>query len=92
MGQRDFESLTEDEQTRFITFFLLQFRTYEQMFHQGRMRLLEPEVWEVRRESMLRFFERPGVQTMWRQRRHGFSKSFRDLLDAVQVESKSPAA
>ena len=53
---------------------------------------LDPEIWEARQEAMFRFFKQPGVQTMWRLRRHAFSKSFRDLLDAVQVEPKSPAA
>ena len=89
VGQPDLESLTEDEQIRFITYFQLQFRTYEQMFYQDRMGLLDPEVWEARREAMLRFYRQPGVQTMWRLRRHSFSKSFRDLLDAVEVDSKS---
>jgi hypothetical protein len=92
VGQQDLESLTEDEETRFVTFFVLQFRTYEQIFHQDRMGLLDPEIWEARREAMLRFLKQPGVQRMWRLRRHAFSKSFRDLLDAVQVESRSPAA
>ena len=92
VGQLDIESLSEDEQIRFLAFFVLQFRTYEQMFQQDRMGLLDPEIWESRRQSMLRFFTQPGVQTMWRQRRHGFSKSFRDHLDAVEVEPRSPAA
>ena len=86
MGQQSLESLTEDEQTRFVSFFATLFRTYEQMFQQDRMGLLDPEVWEARREAMLRFFRQPGVQSMWRMRRHAFSKSFRDLLDAAQEE------
>jgi hypothetical protein len=89
VGQRDFESLTEDEQIRFITYFATLFRTYEQMFQQDRMGLLDPEVWEGRREAMLRFLRRPGVQTMWRFRRHAFSKSFRDLVDAARRELES---
>jgi len=88
VGQQGLESLTEDEQTRFVSFFATLFRTYEQMFQQDRMGLLDPEVWEARREAMLRFFKQPGVQSMWRMRRHAFSKSFRDLVDALQEELK----
>ena len=92
VGQRDYESLTEDEQIRFTTYFATLFRTYEQMFQQDRMGLLDPEVWEGRREAMLRFLRQPGVQMMWRFRRHAFSKSFRDLVDAAQGELKSSSA
>ena len=91
VGQQGLESLTEDEQTRFVSFFATLFRTYEQMFQQDRMGLLDPEVWEARREAMLRFYRQPGVQTMWRHRRHAFSKSFRDLLDTAQGEPESSA-
>ena len=92
VGQQGLESLTEDEQTRFVSFFATLFRTYEQMFQQDRMGLLDPEVWEARQEAMLRFYRQPGVQTMWRRRRHAFSKSFRDLLDNAQEELTLPDA
>jgi hypothetical protein len=88
VGQRDIGSLTEDEQTRFVSFFASLFRTYEQMFQQDRMGLLDPEIWEARREAMIRAFRQPGVQSMWRMRRHAFSRSFRDFLDAAQEELK----
>jgi hypothetical protein len=91
VGQRDFESLTEDDQTRFVIFFATLFRTYEQMFQQDRMGLLDPEVWEGRREAMLRFLEQPGVRTVWRRRCHAFSRSFRDLVDAAEGELESSA-
>ena len=84
VGQRDFESLTEDDQIRFIIFFATLFRTYEQVFQQDRMGLLDAEIWEGRRDAMIRFLREPGVQSVWQRRRHAFSKSFRDFVDAAQ--------
>jgi hypothetical protein len=86
VGQQDFESLTEDEQTQFVIFFATLFRTYEQVFQQDRMGLLDPEVWEGRQEAMVRFLDQPGVRTVWQRRRHAFSKSFRELVDAALAE------
>jgi hypothetical protein len=84
VGRQQFESLTGDEKIRFITLFALQFRSYEQMFLEHRRGLIEPEIWECRRDSMLRFAVEPGFQEVWNDRKHSFTRSFREFLEQAR--------
>jgi hypothetical protein len=92
LGLSDFDSLKADEKIRFLTLFGLQFRAYEQMFLQHQKGLIDSEVWEARRDAMLRWITVPGVQEMWKLRRHSFTKSFRELLEQARPSADEQIA
>jgi hypothetical protein len=80
-GRGDLQSLSPEERDRFLMMAQIQFRNYEDAFHQFQRSLLEAEVWESRRTAMLEYFFEPGIQDWWSRRKNTFSRSFREFLD-----------
>ena len=81
VGRRHFDTLTGDDKLRFNMLIALQLRAYEQMFLEHQRGLVETEMWECRCDSMLRFAVDPGFQEVWNDRKHSFTRSFREFLD-----------
>ena len=85
-GWIDFEQLTSDEQFRFILLMTSLFRRYENTYYQYHKGLLEVELWDGYRQSMLLYLYTNGGQAFWKLRRLHFSELFREFLDSTSSD------
>lgn len=86
VGMADPDKLDDDEYLQFAYLGISLFRRYENAYFQYRSGMIDDEFWNGHRDNLLWFYHRPGTQRWWKERRLGFSKSFREYL-----ESTSPA-
>jgi len=56
-------------------------RRYENVFFQYESGLVDEDFWGGHRENLLWVFRRPGMQRVWKDRKHSFSKSFQEFLE-----------
>jgi hypothetical protein len=82
-GMADPDLLDEDEYLQFAYLGISLFRKYENAYFQYRSGMIDDEFWDGHRDNLLWFFHRPGTQRWWRERRLGFSKSFREYLEST---------
>lgn len=82
-GMADPDRLDEDEYLQFAYLGISLFRKYENAYFQYRSGMIDDEFWDGHRDNLLWFFHRPGTQRWWRERRLGFSKSFREYLEST---------
>ena len=82
-GMADPDQLDEDEYLQFAYLGISLFRRYENAYFQYRSGMSDDEFWDGHRDNLLGFFHRPGTQKWWRERRLGFSKSFREYLEGT---------
>lgn len=82
-GMADPDRLDEDEYIQFAYLGISLFRKYENAYFQYRSGMIDDEFWDGHRDNLLWFFHRPGTQRWWRERRLGFSKSFREYLEST---------
>lgn len=82
-GMADPDLLDEDEYLQFAYLGISLFRKYENAYFQYRSGMIDNEFWDGHRDNLLWFFHRPGTQRWWRERRLGFSKSFREYLEST---------
>ena len=81
VGMSDPKKLDSDEYLQFAYLGISLFRRYENVFFQYQFGLINDDFWFGHRDNLLWFFHRPGTQVWWRERRLGFSKSFREFLE-----------
>ncbi len=86
VGMANPRKLKKDEYLQFAYLGISLFRRYENVFFQYQSGMIDDDFWFGHRDNLLWFFHRPGTQVWWKERRLGFSKSFREYL-----ESTSPA-
>ena len=82
-GMADPDLLDEEEYLQFAYLGISLFRKYENAYFQYRSGMIDDEFWDGHRDNLLWFFHRPGTQKWWRERRLGFSKSFREYLEST---------
>ena len=82
-GMADPDKLDTDEYLQFAYIGISLFRKYENAYFQYKSGMIDDEFWDGHRDNLLWFFHRPGTQRWWKERRLGFSKSFRDYLEST---------
>jgi len=60
-------------------------------FFQYKSGMIDDDFWFGHRDNLLWFFHRPGTQVWWKERRLGFSRSFREFLENTSPEEVSAA-
>jgi hypothetical protein len=83
VGMADPSQLDNDEYLQFAYLGVSLFRRYENVFFQYQSGMINDDFWFGHRDNLLWFFHRPGTQAWWKERRLGFSKSFREFLEAT---------
>jgi hypothetical protein len=73
--------LSEDELTQFGYLMVSFLRRYENVFFQYESGLVDEGFWVGHRENLLWAFRRPGMQLVWKDRKHSFSVGFREFLE-----------
>ena len=86
VGMAEPNKLDKDEYSQFAYLGISLFRRYENVFFQYQSGMIDDDFWFGHKDNLLWFFHRPGTQVWWKERRLGFSRSFREFL-----ESTSPA-
>lgn len=81
VGMINPDDLTEDEFTQFGYLGISLFRRFENVFFQYQTGMIDDDFWVGHRDNILWFFHRPGMQVWWKDRKYGFSMSFREFLD-----------
>jgi hypothetical protein len=91
VGMADLGQLQHDEYLQFAYLGVSLFRCYENVFFQYQSGMIDDDFWNGHRDNLLWFFHRPGTQLWWRERRLGFSRSFREFLESTsEVDVGSP--
>jgi len=81
IGYETPEALSEDELTQHGYLMVSFLRRYENVYFQYESGLIDEDFWGGHRENLLWVFRRPGMQRIWNDRKHSFSKSFREFLE-----------
>jgi hypothetical protein len=85
------DDLTPDEFTQYSYLMTSFLRRYENVFFQHNAGLVDEDFWRGHRENLLWAYRRPGMQRVWRDRRHSFSISFQEFLDGSNhIEINTP--
>lgn len=80
-GLRDYQSLSENERTRFIASFM-SFLSYSQnAFLKWRQGLLAPSLWLGWEQVMMNLFGAPGGKAFWKERGYMFGDEFRRYIE-----------
>jgi hypothetical protein len=85
-GLESYGELNEAEKARLSQYFYSVFRYFENMFYQHDKGYLEQSVWQGWARMMLTYFNRPGFQVWWRQRRLVFDPSFVRYLETTKPD------
>lgn len=80
IGYETPESLNEDERIQFGYIMISFLRRYENVFFQYESGLVDEDFWVGHRENLLWVYRRPGVQRLWKDRKHSFSVGFQEYL------------
>jgi hypothetical protein len=64
-GIQDADSFGEAERTRFFSFLMAIFRTYEELHQLDKRGLVESGFWRARSRSMRNWLAYPGVRSWW---------------------------
>ena len=88
-GMADPDKLDADEYLQFAYLGISLFRKYENACFQYKSGMIDDEFWDGHRDNLLWFFHRPGTQRWWKERRLGFSKSFREYLESTSQSDMS---
>lgn len=88
-GMADPTKLKKDEYMQFAYLGISLFRRYENVFFQYKSGMIDDDFWNGHRDNLLWFFHRPGTQMWWKERRLGFSRSFREFLENTSPEEVS---
>lgn len=85
------DDLTEDEFTQYSYLMTSFLRRYENVFFQHNAGLVDEDFWRGHRENLLWAYRRPGMQRVWKDRKHSFSISFQEFLDqSSHIELNTP--
>jgi len=79
------DKLSKEEYLQFAYLGISLFRRYENVYFQYQSGMIDDDFWFGHRHNLLWFFHRPGTQIWWRERRLGFSKSFREFLESTSA-------
>jgi len=89
-GMADPAKLTKDEYLQFAYLGISLFRRYENVYFQFKSGMIDNDFWLGHRDNLLWFFHRPGTQVWWKERRMGFSRSFREFLEGTSPTDATP--
>ena len=91
IGYETPDALNEDEFIQFGYIMISFLRRYENVFFQYESGFIDDDFWDGHRENLLWVFRRPGMQRIWHNRKHSFSRSFREYLESSgQIELATP--
>lgn len=85
-GMADPDKLDPDEYIQFAYLGISLFRKYENAYFQYKSGMIDDDFWDGHRDNLLWFFHRPGTQRWWKERRLGFSRSFREYLESTSAQ------
>ena len=85
-GMADPDTLDPDEYIQFAYLGISLFRKYENAYFQYKSGMIDDDFWDGHRDNLLWFFHRPGTQRWWKERRLGFSRSFREYLESTSAK------
>jgi hypothetical protein len=85
-GLETFGELTEVEKARLSQYFYSIFRYFENMYYQHTRGYLDDEVWIGWQRMILTYFQRPGFQVWWEQRRLVFNPKFVEFLETTEAD------
>ncbi len=85
-GLRDYDSLTEQERTRFIAVFMAYLSGSQDAFIKWREGTLAPELWVGWELALMNLVIPPGGRRFWADRSYLFGESFRDHVETVVME------
>lgn len=83
VGLEDFSALTETEQRQFLNLMRAAIISYEHVYQNFDAGLIEAEVWERYLREAKRLVEIPHVGAWWQARKHAYTDSFVEMLDAA---------
>jgi len=86
---KDWNSLSKDDKRTSNFLFIQIFRMWENMFFQNRMKILDHRNWKQHENTIISYFNYPGVQQWWQFRRQTFSEEFIKFLESSK-EPKKP--
>jgi hypothetical protein len=89
LGMADPSKLDDDEYLQFAYLGIGLFRRYENVFFQYQSGMIDDDFWVGHRDNLLWFYHRPGTQVWWKERRLGFSRSFREFLESTSPDEVS---
>ena len=93
IGYETPEALNEDERVQFGYIVISFLRRYENVFFQYQSGLVDEDFWGGHRENLLWVYRQPGVQHLWKDRKHSFSVSFREYLECSgSIELATPSS
>jgi hypothetical protein len=90
IGMASPDKLDKDEYLQFAYLGISLFRRYENVFFQFQSGMIDDDFWFGHRDNLLWFFHRPGTQLWWKERRLGFSRSFREFLESTSPSDMTP--
>ena len=80
------DSLTDVEVLRVINLVMPMFRVWEEAFHYHRTGRLDSEIWDAIIAQNLQVLGMRWGREVWALRRHVFTKSFAEFVDALEPE------
>jgi len=83
VGMAEPDKLDKDEYSQFAYLGISLFRRYENVYFQYQSGMIDDDFWFGHKDNLLWFFHRPGTQVWWKERRLGFSRSFREFLEGT---------
>jgi hypothetical protein len=86
VGMAEPDKLAKDEYLQFAYLGISLFRRYENVFFQYQSGMIDDDFWFGHKDNLLWFFHRPGTQLWWKERRLGFSRSYREFLESTSPE------
>ena len=88
-GLRDFDTLNNQEQARFILLISSCLQTFDELYFQWQEGALDSRMWEGMSARYLDAFAYPGFQSVWGKRKHQASPQFRHYVDQEIVAAIS---
>jgi len=82
-GLSRYEELSPGEKARFLAFMGASMRTLAEQHYQWEQGALDSSTWEGMKALVDDFTQYPGFKVYWALRRHQFSASFRDHVEAA---------
>ena len=87
-GFADLESLSEDEQIQFHTFWMTNFMAYQDGYLEFLAGRLPADTWRPVEVHIFRWLESPGMASWWDRERNTFGAAFARYVDAGAIVTR----
>ncbi len=82
IGNRDVSLLSEAEAYRYGTLMRQVLLTFQNVYFQNELKVLEPRIWEGYRRVLCEFSSNPGVRDTWELHRHALDPGFAEVVES----------